>query len=287
AVENCAFGCSYCTIQTFYSDRFAFDAGLAEKLHSIRLEPDRLYHFGTGQSSDSLVWGNRYGILDALCAFAAQHPNVLLEFKTKSNNVRYFLEHAVPPNIVCSWSLNTPTIIQNEERFTARLEERLDAARAVADVGIKVAFHFHPMVYYAGWRSAYAELAALVMERFVPEEVAFISFGSVTLIKPAIKQIRESGQPTKILQMEMVPDPHGKLTYPDEVKVEMFRHMYGAFSPWLGRVFFYLCMEKADIWLQSLGYVYKSNEEFERDFLTRVAEKLPLRSSRRPALAPV
>ncbi|NIV72697.1 MAG: hypothetical protein GWN44_08470, partial [Calditrichae bacterium] len=74
----------------------------------------------------------------------------MLEFKTKSNNIRYFLENETPNNIVCSWSLNTSVIIENEEHFTASLEQRLQAARTIADYGIKVAFHFHPLVYYQG-----------------------------------------------------------------------------------------------------------------------------------------
>src|SRR3990172_8145513 len=104
AVENCAFGCSYCTIQTFYSDTFKFDADFTTKLKKIKLDLNRFYHFGTGQSSDSLVWGNKNGTLDALCQFAKGAPNVLLEFKTKSNNLRYLLENDIPANIVCSWS---------------------------------------------------------------------------------------------------------------------------------------------------------------------------------------
>lgn len=266
AVENCIFGCSYCTIQTFYSERIVFDADLAEKLKAIPIEPDRFYHFGTGQSSDSLAWGNRNGNLEALCRFAAEHRNILLEFKTKSDNVGYFLENETPPNIVCSWSLNTPTIIANEEHFTASLPRRLEAARAAADRGVKVAFHFHPMVYYAGWEEEYPAIAGELLRRFDPEEVLFISFGSITMIKPAIQKIRRLGHQTKILQMEMVADPHGKLTYPDAVKIQMFQTMYEAFKPWRDEVFMYLCMEKAAIWESAFGYVYGSNEEFERDF---------------------
>ena len=277
AVQNCAFGCSYCTIQTFYHDQFVFDANLAEKLKAIPIEPNRFYHFGTGQASDSLVWGNRNGLLDTLCAFAADHPNVLLEFKTKSDNVRYFLENPVPPNVVCSWSLNTPTIIRNEEHFTASLQQRLEAARQVADRGVGVAFHFHPMVYYRGWDEDYPQIAATLLQRFAPEEVLFLSFGSVTLIKPVIKQIRRLGQATKTLQMELVPDPHGKLTYPDDLKIRMFRTMYQAFAPWHGRVFLYLCMEKAEIWQATFGRVYPDNEAFERDFGHQTMRKLPIR----------
>lgn len=266
AVENCIFGCSYCTIQTFYSDNIVFHENFAEKLRAIQLEPDRFYHFGTGQSSDALAWGNRNGILEAICRFAADHPNILMELKTKSDNIRYFLENEVPANIVCSWSMNTPTIITNEEHFTASLEKRIGAARQVADKGVKVSFHFHPMVYYEGWQRDYPEIAATLMRQFKPEEVLFISFGSVTFIKPVIQKIRALGYQTKILQTEFVSDPHGKLTYADDVKIEMFKTMYEIFAPWREQVFMYLCMEKAAIWENTFGYVYQNNEEFEQAF---------------------
>ena len=70
----------------------------------------------------------------------------------------------------------------------------------------------------------------------------------------------------KSLQCSFVTDPHGKFTYPDELKIRMFTHLHQAFEPWHDQVFFYLCMEKESIWQQSLGYVYESNEIFEMDF---------------------
>lgn len=269
AVENCGFRCSYCTIQTFYSGRITFDKNLREKLKAISLDSDRFYHIGTGQSSDSLMWGNHNGVLDDLCEFAKEHPNVILEFKTKSDNVSYFLLYKMPRNIVISWSLNTDTIIKNEEHRTVSLERRLKAARCVADRGISVGFHFHPLVYYEDWQEEYLSLVEMVKEKFSPEEISFISFGTVTLIKPVIKQIRARGAATKILQMPMVQDPKGKLTYPDTMKVEMFAHMLQAFEPWRDQVFMYLCMEKADIWKETFGFVYPDNEAFEQDFCRR------------------
>lgn len=266
AVENCVFGCSYCTVQTFYGRDVVFDADFAAKLRAIPIDPDRFYHFGTGQASDSLAFGNREGVLDALCEFAADHPNILLELKTKSDNTRYFMKTDVPANIVCSWSLNTPAVIRNEEHFTASLERRLDAARRVADRGGKVAFHFHPMVYYEGWDADYNSTIAALTATFDPDEVLFVSAGSVTLIKPVLKKIRELGNPTKMTQIDFVTDPHGKLTYPDDVKIAMFRLWHESLAPWRGRVFTYLCMEKADIWRSVFGRVYGSNTGFERDF---------------------
>jgi len=276
AVENCAFGCSYCTIQTFYTEKAVFDADLKEKLDAIKIEPNRFYRFGSGQSSDSLSWGNRNGILDALCQFAEKHPNILIELKTKSNNISYFLENKTPPNIVCSFSLNTDTIVNNEEHFTASLHKRIQAAKELVDRGIKVAFHFHPMVYYKGWDIDYPAIAEQLIQDFDVNDVLFVSFGSVTLIKPVIQKIRKLGNPTKTLQMDLLPDPHGKLTYSDDIKNMMFSKMYETFKPWLDKVFIYLCMEKAEIWKNSFGYVYNSNEEFEIDFGKKTMSKLTI-----------
>ena len=279
AVENCGFGCNYCTIQTFYGDQAIFDADLGAKLRAIELDPERFYHIGTGQSSDSLMWGNQHGMLDDLCEFAARNPNILLEFKTKSRNVAYFLAPGLPRNIALSWSLNTPVIIRNEEHFTATLAQRLEAARQVADRGVKVGFHFHPMVYYQGWRDDYQSVAGQLPERFTPDEVLFVSLGSVTFIKPVVQAMRRRGRASKMLQMEMVPDPKGKLTYPDPVKEELFGHLYRALAPWHGNVFMFLCMEKAALWESIFGYAYRNNEAFEAEFGRQVQAKLGLHPS--------
>ena len=274
AVESCVFGCSYCTIQTFYNEQVTFDKDLTAKLNNIKLDPNRRYHIGTGQSSDSLAFGNRNGLLDDLCQFAADNPNVLLEFKTKSDNIRYFFEHDVPPNIVCSWSLNPQVIIDNEEHYTANLDKRIAAAEAIAKRGVKVSFHFHPIVYYSDWAAAYPLIADELIRRFSPEQILFISFGSVTFIKPVLKKIRKMGFPTKITQMQFVTDPHGKMTYPDDIKVEKFRRMYQSFEKWHDQVFFYLCMEKSEIWQRTFEFVYPDNASFESALLESSFSKL-------------
>lgn len=82
AVESCGFDCSYCSIQSFYNQNtITFDSNFADKLKNLNLEKNKTYHIGTGQASDSLMWGNREGILDALFEFARDNPNVILEFK--------------------------------------------------------------------------------------------------------------------------------------------------------------------------------------------------------------
>lgn len=276
AVESCGFDCSYCSIQSFYNQNtITFDSGFAAKLKNLNLEKDRTYHIGTGQSSDSLLWGNREGILDALFDFARQNPNVILEFKTKSDNIKYFLQNNVPKNIICTWSLNTPTIIQNEEHLTASLDKRISAARKVADKGIKIGFHFHPIVEYENYLDEYGGVYTRLLKEFQPDEVALVSFGTLTFIKPVIKQLRERDFRSKITQMPFE-NASGKSSYPHNIKVEMFKHAYESFTPWHKKVFFYLCMEEHEMWKETFGYQYATNNDFERAMLATYTKKLQM-----------
>jgi spore photoproduct lyase len=275
AVENCGFDCSYCSIQSFYhGDEVRFDTRFPEKLAQLTLDKKRLYHIGTGQSSDSLMWGNRGGILDALLDFAWHNPNVILELKTKSKNIQHLLKRDLPTNLICTWSLNTPTLIANEEHLTASLDDRLKAARRMADKGVLVGFHLHPMIHYDHWRQDYGTLFAQLNNSFSADEVALVSLGTLTYIKPVIKQLRaRAGFQSKILKMPWV-ESDGKLSYPTEMKLEMFRYAYQSLHPWHDQVFFYLCMENHNLWQPVFGYEYPTNQAFEEAMKSAYLEKI-------------
>ena len=275
AVDNCGYGCSYCSIQSFFDGKqISFDRDFAQKLSRLELDPEQTYHIGTGQSSDSLMWGNSHGVLDSLLKFADENPNVILEFKTKSANISHLLKQNLPRNILYTWSLNTPDIILNEERGTVTLEKRIDAARKMANHGAVVGFHFHPMVHYDRWREDYAAVFQLLMDNFDPAEVAMVSLGTLTFIKPVMREIRKRGIQTQILKMPLI-EADGKLSYPDEIKQEMFRHAYQSFNQeWQQQVFFYLCMENQRHWEPVFGYQYTLNDEFEQAMKKSYMDKI-------------
>jgi spore photoproduct lyase len=278
AVDNCGYGCSYCSIQSFFDGKqISFDKGFADKLKNLELDADKTYHIGTGQSSDSLMWGNSHGVLDAVIDFARAHPNVILELKTKSANVNHLLRADAPKNIICTWSLNTPTLIQNEEHGTASLDKRLNAARKVVDAGYLVGFHFHPIVHYDQWQQDYALVVEQLGSSFNPEEVALVSMGTLTYIKSVIREIRKRAIPTQILKMPMI-DSNGKQSYPDEIKLALFSHVYSTFPDnWKSDVFFYLCMENSRLWKPVFGYEYASNNEFEAAMKKAYLDKINIR----------
>ncbi len=282
AVENCGYDCSYCSIQPFFGSREVyFDTRFSDKLATLNIDPGEIYHIGTGQSSDSLMWGNSHQTLDALLAFARTHPNVILELKSKSDNIGHLLEQKIPTNLICTWSLNPQIIIEHEEHGSASLARRLEAARRLADHGGLVGFHFHPMIHYQGWRADYSAITHKLQQMFDPQEVIMVSLGTLTYTKQVIRQIRQKGIQSKILKMELV-EADGKLSYPDEIKQELFSHLYGSFStPWQDEVFFYLCMENQRFWNPVFGFDYDSNDQFEAAMKRAYIDKIQMSTQRR------
>jgi spore photoproduct lyase len=275
-VQQCAFACSYCSIQSFYhKDEIIFTANLPQRLDNLEL-PSDAWHIGTGQSSDSLLWGDDHGILTALADFSKNNPKVVVELKTKSSRTDWISQVDFPPNMIATWSLNAPTIIGKEEHKSASLENRLKAARKAADAGILVGFHLHPMVYFSGWEEEYRFVVNAITERFSIEEVVMVSMGTLTFTKEVLRQLRQSQQPSRILQMELT-ESAGKYSYPTEVKQQMFTHAYKCFpADWKTEngPFFYLCMELPPLWEPVFGRSYPDNEAFELDMKNHYWRKI-------------
>jgi spore photoproduct lyase len=262
-VQQCAFGCSYCSIQSFYNKHeVKVVENLSNRLQELVLDEDT-WHIGTGQSSDSLLWGNNYGTLDALAILASRYPNLIIELKTKSKRSDY-LSLNLPLNIVSTWSLNAPTIIEKEEHLAATLRGRLDAARRARDKGRIIGFHLHPMVYFKGWQEEYGALIEAVTSMFLPDELMMFSLGTLTFTKAVLRQLRTDHYPTRVLDMELTPAA-GKYSYPLETKRRMFSFAYEQFpSSWKqGSPFFYLCMEDPSLWEPTFGYSYPNDKAFE------------------------
>ena len=272
AVMQCAFGCSYCSIQAFYNENeIKIVSNLKEKLKAMEIDDD-VWHIGTGQASDSLLLGDDYGTLSALASFAEKHPNIVLEMKSKAG--RDVFNRPWPRNMVFTWSLNAPTIIEKEEHFTASLSERLRMAQKARDNGNLVGFHIHPMFYFKGWEKEYREVVEAIVSNFRPEEICMIGIGTLTFTKAVIKRLREMGQESKVLQMELT-EAAGKYSYPLDKKEKMFRHIYASFpEEYRKGVFFYLCMEDPSLWKPVLEREYSSDKEFEMDMKKNYLRKI-------------
>ena len=273
AVQQCAFACAYCSIQSFYSqNEIRVLSDLKQHLDNMVLE-EGTWHIGTGQSSDSLLLGDDYGTLTALKAFAEKHPDVIVELKTKSARTDW-ISMDLPCNIVSTWSLNAETPAAKEEHLAATPEARIKAARACADAGHPVGFHIHPMVFFEGWEKEYKNLVMALCDNIDPENAVMVGIGTLTFTKQNLRALRESGRPTRVTQMPLSPIA-GKFSYDLETKKKMFSYLYNCFpQDWKDKVFFYLCMEDPSLWEPCLGRSYSCNADFEADMKRHYFAKL-------------
>lgn len=262
-ITQCAFSCSYCSVQAFYDkNRIKVVSNLKEKLDALHLD-DSIWHIGTGQASDSLFLGDEYSTLSDLAAFAEQHPNLVIELKSKA--YKDVFKRKYPRNMIFTWSLNAETIIEKEERGTAPLLKRLECAQRARDNGSLVGFHIHPMVHFKGWREEYSRIAEEIEKRFSPAEILMISSGTLIFTRENLRFIREKQVRTRVIEMEKRLTA-GKYSYPFEIKKEMFSHLFSSFSPdFIENIFTYLCLEDPALWMPCLKREYKCDKDFEND----------------------
>ena len=273
AVQQCAFACAYCSIQSFYSsNEIRVLKDLKQHLDVMVLEKGT-WHIGTGQSSDSLLLGDDYGTLTALCHFAQKHPDVVVELKTKSARTDW-IGMDIPRNIVSTWSLNAETPASKEEHLAASPKARIEAAAKCAKAGHLVGFHIHPMVFFNGWENEYKDLVMALCDNIDPKNTVMIGIGTLTFTKENLKTLRSSGRPTRVTQMPLAPIA-GKYSYDLDTKRKMFSHLYSCFpQDWKDKVFFYLCMEDPSLWEPCLGRSYQCNADFEADMKHHYLDKV-------------
>lgn len=277
--ENCSLDCSYCALQVFYpKGEIRITANLKERLEELekKIPQGERLRICTGEYSDSLHYGNRDGILDALVGFASRNPNVIIELKSKSSNIEYLRNNinSIPKNIVVSWSLNIPSVILHEERGAATLDERLKAARKVADLGLFVGFHFHPMVRCVEAQEEYYKLAERVVNGFSPDEVIWISQGSLNTLRKHRDLLRNNHPDSLLLRHQSCSNTGSKQAYPEKERIQLYKIMNPVLNQWEGKVFRYLCMEGREVTEAVLSRSWSDNETLRQEMDQAVFSKL-------------
>ena len=259
AVSNCPMDCAYCVLQGYLNNPFLtltsnWDELLYEIDDFLGNHPHAPLRLGTGELSDSLALDPIIPLSEFLVPYFAGKPNGILELKTKSKEIGRLLPLSHRGRTVISWSLNPPSMIEGEERRTAALEDRIEAARQCQEKGYPVGFHFDPLIHHAGWEKGYQETIQAVFRRIDPKRVAWISLGGFRYPQQLKAVSKQRFPETGIFLGELFPGRDGKFRYLREIRVEMYRKMV----QWLRDVdpglFVYLCMESREVWDMAFGW---------------------------------
>ena len=276
---NCPLDCSYCILQSYFhhQPRLRIHVNLEEKLALILAvidqDPKQMVRVGTGEFADSLALDPLTRWTEILMPPFSQRKNAVLEFKTKTNHIEGLLASPYRDRIIVSWSLNSPLICATEERGSATLKQRLEAARRCQDEGFVVSFHFDPLIPHKGWREGYGKTIGL-MERYLkPEGIIWISMGSLRFMPDLKSIIRKRHPGTIILDGEFITGLDGKARYFKPIRVELYEFMREHLEKWHSDLGLYLCMESDEVWRKSMGWS-PGNSEGLKDFLDERVERI-------------
>ena len=270
--QNCEMDCSYCYLQSFINFPSVLIYTNIEKAFQ-ELEKLKKAHYhnyiriGTGEQTDSLSLDDisRYSV--PLIEFFNSCPHWLLEFKTKSSNIKNFENIKHSGNTVISWSVNPEYIIQKEEHKTSSLKQRLSAARRVKDKGFKVSFHIDPLIYCPEWRRHYGQLIEQITGLFSPEEVTHISLGALRFQASQKAIMRKRfGMQSLVCQGEFFRSLDGKLRYDQEIREEMFEYILNLLKKHSANWPCFLCMETPETWLNLMKAPAKKISTIKKDF---------------------
>ncbi len=287
---GCPIDCAYCILQSYMTSpvltvyvNYTKIFNEVDKL--IKLFPKRLLRIGTGELADSLALEEITGISTKLIPYFESKNNVLFEVKTKTNHIALLKNFSQQlHNLVISWSINPTELIDNIEFKSDLIIDRLYAAEKAQEMGIKLAFHFDPIINHKNWRKNYIDLIDLLFKKIDPKNIVWISLGGLRF-PPSLKEIIQDRFPgTLIIRDEQIVGVDQKLRYFKPIRLEMYREIYSRIRSYSEDVFVYFCMESKDIWKKVMDFSPKSTNHLDYLFAESLYKRFPQMNFLKPDL---
>lgn len=253
----CTMDCAYCILQAYFHppvlQYFLNREEMVAELDRSLARPE-IARIGTGEFTDSLIWEPWTDLNPWLVERFAAQRHCILELKTKTVAIDRLLGLDHRRKTIMAWSLNTPRVIASEERRTASLDARLDAAARCADAGFPVAFHFDPMILYNGCREDYRRTVQRLFQKIPADRIVWISLGTFRFM-PDLKEMVERRFPrSTIVYGEFVRGLDDKMRYFKPLRIALYRDMVEWIRQYAPDACLYFCMESEEIWERVFGF---------------------------------
>lgn len=254
AYNNCNFWCEYCYLYlTFRTSPVSTHFVNYEKMlndikkfdsHNI---PDALRVLNLGELGDPLAVDDLTGLSELLVPFMPAHaPQTKLLFLTKSDCVRNLLKLEHGGQTIVSFSVNTDKVWQYLEHRTPSPVDRLQAARKVQDAGYEVRLRIDPIIRYSTWEDDYRRLTEMIFDYVTPSRITIGEYRPAEGLSSHIKARFPESSLLKV-NGSLIAEA-GKLRYPREQRIEMFRMIADVIRRYNNKVLISLCKETPQVW---------------------------------------
>lgn len=255
----CHMDCTYCVLQTYFHppilQYFINHEDLMAELDMVLTKStDKILRIGTGEFTDSLIWELWTDVSPLLVKRFAAQAHAVLELKTKTTAIEGLQNLNHNQKTIAAWSLNTPQIINTQERATAGLAARLKAAARCETWGYPLAFHFDPLILYDGCEDDYTRVIEQLYSQVSADNIVWISLGTLRFPTSIKTVIQERFPDSKIIYEEFIKGPDGKMRYFKPLRINLYRKVVECIRDHAPDAVVYLCMEDDEVWQKALGF---------------------------------
>lgn len=212
---NCPFDCEYCFLKGMYSTSnvvcFVNFEDYAKAVEALE-DPYVCVSYDT----DLLGLNSITGHADMWVQFAKEHPDVLIEMRTKAAP-----SDLTPlPNLIYAFTLSPEEIAKRFEPGVPSLDARLSSVAKAIESGCVVRLCFDPMIYVEGWEKYYSELMRKVLSAIDITKVRDVSCGTFRIASEYLKIMRRQMPDSEICWFPYE-NRDGYAKYPDELDQRM------------------------------------------------------------------
>lgn len=193
-VMNCLYDCDYCYLQGMYpSGNIVVFVNLEDYFEELtRLLSRHPVYLCCSYDSDLAALNGIFPHAEAFCRYAAEHPELRLELRTKCAPLPLIRKLPPAKNVILAFTLSPQELITRYEHYTPSLKARLAAAKEAAGRGFSLRLCFDPLLDVPEADRLYPEMIEQVFSVLSPEEIADISLGVFRLSASYLKQLRRA-----------------------------------------------------------------------------------------------
>ena len=252
--NGCPYYCTYCYLAYVYRKfspfikiNINYDT-MFKQIRKALAGSSSNVSFNMGEMLDSLALDHITNLTAELIPFFGSLSKDYLMLLTKSSNINNLLLTEPNNKIVVSWSLNPEQIINQYEKGTAGLDERITAAQKCQSKGYRIRLRIDPGIHYHDWQKGYSELIEKSLSVIEPEN---ITLGMLRLLPGHFQLAKDiyGNNTNNLLNNHFVKGASdGKLRYSPEIRIKFYSFLIDKIRSFNKNVSISLCRETPEIW---------------------------------------
>lgn len=227
SVMNCLFQCDYCFLKGMYPSRnLVIFVNLEDTFQAVRekLLTDSPLYLCVSYDTDLISLEPITGFASRWADFARKTGGLSIELRTKAGEGPAFQKLLQScrndDSVIFAFTISPEKIIQEHERGTASLMQRLSAVSKAQSCHVPVRLCFDPMIYVPDWKETYGEMLRILDQKSSWKNLLDVSVGSFRISTPYLKQLRTCEPESSVVQFPFVSEK-GYSFYPDQIRIPM------------------------------------------------------------------